>query len=197
MGRVIVEQIISADGYAADAQGGIDFFVNAQAINEADLDQLQLLQRVGAIVLGRITFGMFADYWPQADPAKEPVADSLNTLPKYVVSNTLKQAPWGTQGDSATVLPGDGVASVRSLRSRVEGDIILWGSLTLADALLLAGEVDVLRLRMLPVLIGAGRSFTPSGLRQTDLELISLQHYPQGVVVMEFGCLAAPGKRDT
>lgn len=187
MGRVIVEQIISVDGYAADAQGGIDFFVNAQAINEADTEQLRLLQNVQAIVLGRATYGMFADYWPQADPAKEPVAAPLNTIPKYVVSNTLKQAPWGSRGDTATVLRGDGAASVRSLRSQVAGDIIVWGSLMLADALLLADEVDVLRLRIVPVLIGDGRSFTPAGLPTTPLALQAVQHYPQGVVVMQYG----------
>ncbi|GGD44469.1 dihydrofolate reductase family protein [Pseudoxanthomonas indica] len=186
MGRVIVEQIISVDGYAADADGGIDFFVNAQAINEADSEQLRLLQGVKAIVLGRVTYGMFSDYWPEADPAKEPVAVPLNTIPKYVVSNTLAQAPWGTKGDSAGVLRGDGVASLRVLRGQVAGDIIVWGSLTLADALLAAGEVDVLRLRSVPVLIGAGRSFTPAALRATALELRSLQHYPQGVVVSEY-----------
>lgn len=185
MGLLIVEQIISADGYAADADGGIDFFVNAQAINEADTDQLRLLERVGAIVLGRTTYRMFADYWPQADAAKEPVAVPLNTLPKYVVSNTLRDAPWGAT-DKATVLRGDGVASVRALRPRIEGDVIVWGSLTLADALLRAGEVDVLRLRIVPVLIGAGRSFTPRDMRQTPLDVASVQSYPQGVVVMEY-----------
>lgn len=193
MGRVIVEQIISVDGYAADADGGIDFFVNAQSINEADREQLQLLENVQAIVLGRVTYSMFADYWPQADPAKEPVAVPLNTIPKFVVSNTLKQAPWGDGGDSAMVLRGDGVAAVRALRRQIDGDIILWGSLTLADDLLLAGEVDLLRLRSVPVLIGAGRSFTPAGLQATPLELRSVQHYPQGVVVSEYARAALDG----
>lgn len=188
MGRLIVEQIISADGYAAEPDGGIGFFVDARSINEADQDQLQLLERVGAIVLGRTTYRMFADYWPEADPAQEPVAAPLNTLPKYVVSNTLDEAPWGKRGDAATILRGDGTASVRSLRKHVDGDLILWGSLTLTDALLRAGEVDLLRLRIVPVLIGAGRSFAPSDLGQRPLELQSIRGYPQGLVVLEYRC---------
>ena len=184
MAQLIVEQIVSVDGYAADTDGGIDFFVNAQAINEADSAQLRLLERVQAIVLGRITYTMFADYWPQADPAQEPVATPLNTIPKFVVSNTLQRAPWGAN-DEATVLRGDAVASIRTLRRQVAGDIIVWGSLSLTDALLLAGEVDVLRLRSVPVLLGDGRSFTPAGLDLTDMTLHSVHHYPQGVVVME------------
>jgi len=188
MGSLIVEQIISSDGYAAGLDGSIDFFVNARSINEADKDQLHLLERVGAVVLGRKTYGMFASYWPQADPLEEPVAAPLNTLPKYVVSNTLSQAPWGDGGESATVLRGDGVASVRSLRERVDGDLIVWGSLTLCDALLRAGEVDRLRLRMVPVLIGAGRSFAPRDIGQRALALKSVRGYPQGLVVLEYEC---------
>jgi len=189
MGKLIVEQIISVDGYAAEPDGGIDFFVNARDINEADQDQLHLLAQVGAIVLGRTTYGMFASYWPEADPLQEPVAVRLNALPKYVVSNTLSQAPWGERGEPATVLRGDGVESVRSLRERVDGDLIVWGSLTLCDALLRAGEVDLLRLRMVPTLIGAGRSFAPRDLGTRALALQSVREYPHGLVVLEYGCL--------
>ncbi|WP_457096690.1 dihydrofolate reductase family protein [Lysobacter sp. P5_B9] len=191
MGRLIVEQIISADGYAAELDGGIGFFVDARGINEADQDQLRLLEGVGAIVLGRTTYRMFADYWPEADPAQEPVAVPLNTIPKYVVSNTLDEAPWGKRGDAATVLRGDGTASVRALRGRVDGDLIIWGSLTLSDALLRAGEVDLLRLRIVPVLIGAGRSFAPPDLGRRPLELLSIRGYTQGFVVLEYHCSQA------
>lgn len=62
MGQVIVEQIISADGYAEDAEGGIGFFSNAGWINEADTAQLRMLSGVSAIVLGAKTYGMFASY---------------------------------------------------------------------------------------------------------------------------------------
>lgn len=188
MGRLIVEQIISADGYAAEPDGGIDFFGDARGVNEADQDQLRLLEGVDAIVLGRTTYRLFADYWPDADPVQEPVAVPLNTIPKYVVSNTLDEAPWGKRGDAATVLCGDGTASVRALRGRVDGDLIVWGSLTLADALLRAGEVDLLRLRIVPMLIGAGRSFAPPDLGQRPLELLSMRGYPQGLVVLEYRC---------
>ncbi|UNK48689.1 dihydrofolate reductase family protein [Lysobacter sp. S4-A87] len=190
MGRLIIEQIISADGFAAETDGGIGFFIDARAVNEVDPGQLQLLEGAGAIVLGRTTYRMFADYWPDADPVEEPVAVPINTLPKYVVSNTLDAAPWGTR-DSATVLRGDGVASVRALRARVDGDLIIWGSLTLCDALLLAGEVDLLRLRMVPVLIGAGRSFAPPDLGRRPLALQSMQEFQQGLVVLEYDCMRA------
>lgn len=184
MGRIIVEQIVSLDGYAEDADGGVDFFVNATWINEADAEQLRMLSGVSAIVFGAKTYRMFADYWPSADPVAEPVATPIKELPKFVVSSTLSSAPWGAD-DSAEVLRGDGVAAVRSLRQRFTGDLIVWGSLSLSDALLRADEVDVLRLRVVPVLLGRGRSFTPSDLGLRRLSLTSAQSFADGLVVLE------------
>ena len=78
------------------------------------------------------------------------------------MSNTLESAPWDDH--EIAVERGDGVDAVRRLRDQYAGDLIIWGSLTLTDALFRAGEVDVLRLRIVPTLIGAGRAATPDDL---------------------------------
>jgi dihydrofolate reductase len=187
MGKLIVEQIVSADGYTQDQDGRIDFFEHERSINDADADQLRLLDTVGAIVLGRRTFQLFEAFWAEMDPAREPVAEPINAIPKYVVSNSLASAPWGRKGDAAQVLRGDGVAAVRDLKHRVDGDLIVWGSLTLADALLKGGAVDILRLRLIPKLIGAGRSIAPSDLGHRKLNLRSVQSYKDGFIVIEYG----------
>lgn len=185
MSNVIVEQIVSVDGYAEDALGGIGFFDNASWINEADTEQLRMLSGVAAIVLGARTYRMFADYWPSADPSAEPVATPIRELPKFAVSSTLETAPWGAH-DSVEILRGDGVVAVRSLRQRFSGDLIVWGSLSLCDALLRADEVDVLRLRVIPVLLGRGRSFAPSDLGIRRLSLGKAQSFAGGLVVLEY-----------
>lgn len=188
MGKLIVEQIISADSYAEDANGSIDFFVNANWINETDTEQLRMLSNVEAIVFGAKTYRMFADYWPSANPDAEPVAEPINRLPKFVVSSTLQSAPWGAS-NSVEILNGDGVAAVRDLRTRITGNLIIWGSLTLSDALLQAGEVDMLRLRVIPVLLGRGRSFAPPNLGLRTLSLANMQSFSNGVVVLEYNLL--------
>ena len=108
--------------------------------------------------------GCSPSYWPKADPAVEHVAEPIDRLPKFVVSNTLETAPWGD--GEIEILRGDGAEATRALKERFD-HIIVWGSLTLADALFEAGLVDELRLRVVPVLIGAGRSFTPDRPRRT------------------------------
>lgn len=185
MGRLIVEQIVSADGYASGPDGGIDFFSAAGDFRDCEPEQLRMLAGVRAILFGRTTYRMFADYWPQADPAQFRVAEPINTLPKFVVSNTLPSAPWGEAG-KAEVLRGDGVAATRALRDRIDGDIVVWGSLTLADALLRADEVDVLRLRTVPVLIGRGRSFVPDDLPQREVRLDGTTAFPSGHIVTQY-----------
>ena len=153
MGRLTVEQITSVDGYAADANGGIGFMEAVDDLAPNDADQLEFLKDVDAILMGANTYRMFAGYWPKADPAVELVAEPINRLPKYVVSNTLDAAPWGD--GEIDILRGDGAEATAALKER-HAHIIVWGSLKLADALFEAGLVDHLRLRILPVLIGAG-----------------------------------------
>lgn len=191
MGRLIVEQIVSADGYAADADGGIDFFaVSPELAGETDAgagaidrEQLAWLEGIDAILLGANTYRMFAEYWPSADPAVEPVAEPIARLPKHVVSNALGRAPWGD--GEIEVLRGDAAASVARLKQRFDATVV-WGSLQLADALFEAGLVDELRLRIVPVLIGTGRSFTPEGLGQRALALDHAESHPSGHVTLHY-----------
>lgn len=184
MGHLIVEQVVTVDGYAEDADGGISFFgAMDDDLTPNEPGQVELLERVDAILLGRRTYGMFADYWPKADPAVEPVAEPIARLPKYVVSNTLTEAPWGD--GTIEVLRGEASESVAALTQRHE-TVIVWGSLTLTDALFAAGLVDELRLRVVPAVIGAGRSFTPAGVGERRLRLDEVIAYPGGLVTMQY-----------
>jgi dihydrofolate reductase len=180
MGRLIVEQIVTADGYAADVNGGIDFMNAVEVEDPTDRDQLGFLAGVDAILLGANTYRMFSQYWPNADPTQDPVAEPINRLPKFVVSNTLTDAPWGESG-SVEILRGNPTESVAALKNRYRA-IVVWGSLTLTDALFGHGLVDELRLRVVPVLIGDGRSFTPAGLGERRLALDHVVSHPSGHV---------------
>ncbi len=189
MGKVIVEQIVSVDGYAEDADGGIEFFVHEDWVNEVDTGQVRYLSGASAIVFGAKTYEMFAGYWPQADPAQEPVAAPMNALPKFVISSTLARAPWGPNG-AVDIIRGDGVQAVRGLRERFPGNLMIWGSLSLSDALMRAGEVDTLRLRVVPSLLGRGRSFVPADLGMRRLSLNQVESFAGGKVVLEYDILA-------
>jgi dihydrofolate reductase len=183
MGILTVEQIVSADGYAADASGGIDFFTAVDEPAATDAEQLEWLTGVDAILLGGNTYRMFAGYWPGADPAVEPVAEVIARLPKYVFSNAIDHAPWGD--DALEVLHGDVATSIAELKGR-HASIVVWGSLMLCDELFRSGLVDDLRLRVVPVLIGAGRPFTPADLGEQRLALDHAVSHPSGHVGLHY-----------
>lgn len=185
MGILTVEQIVSVDGYAAAPDGGTEFFEAADFGDErrTDSEQMRWLETVDAVLLGAETYRKFAAFWPTADPAIHAVAGPIAALPKYVVSNTLESAPWGD--GKIEILRGDGAAAARDLTAR-HASTVVWGSLRLATALLAAGEVDVLRLRIVPVLLGAGRSFTPDTGDTHPLRLAAVHPDPAGVVTLTY-----------
>jgi dihydrofolate reductase len=188
---ITVDQIVSADGYAAEADGGLSFFgAFDPALAEdgrTDQGQLEWLQGVDAILLGRRTYEMFSSYWPTPASDGDAVAGWINAAPRHVVSSTLESAPWGDHAPAE--VHRDGLAAaVATVRERYES-VVVWGSLDLADGLFAAREVDVLRLRTVPVVIGSGRSFVPAGLGQQRLALEGSTTQPTGHVATSYRVL--------
>ena len=72
------------------------------------------LDLADGLLLGRRTYQAFARDWPQITDPDDPFTERMNSLPKYVVTNTLTEGTW----NPTTVLRGDAVQSVGALRSR-------------------------------------------------------------------------------
>ena len=181
---IVLEQIVSAAGFAAEPDGGMRF---VEAVSFEDLDrtaehQLEFVATVDAIVLGRVTYEMFREYWPTADPAHDRMAGPINTLPKLVVSETLESAPWG-EGEARIVRGGvDGLCEAIAPYGRV----VVWGSLTLSRALLAAELVDTIRLRTVPTFIGEGLGIAPPTRTPLVARLGEQWRYPTGHVTTEY-----------
>jgi dihydrofolate reductase len=77
----------------------------------------QLYQAADAFLFGRWTYDFFAGYWGAMDLGSGPIADALNTRPKYVASNTLTEPRWA----DTTVLSGDLAAAVGELKATPGG----------------------------------------------------------------------------
>ncbi len=96
MGKLVVQQFVSTDGFAANDQNEFDLFDNVEGDSrEFDQTNLEWLESVGAIILGASTYRMFSSYWPTPAADGEIVAAKINSLPKYVFSCSLTSAPWG------------------------------------------------------------------------------------------------------
>src|SRR5688500_5879360 len=104
MRKVIFQEFLSLDGYAADKDNSTKFFEDPKFAEVSDEDLLEEMNRFDAILLGANTYKMFVDYWPDVDTREQIVADKLNSIPKIVFSSTIKNAPWG-KWQPATVVP--------------------------------------------------------------------------------------------
>jgi dihydrofolate reductase len=179
MRRLVFQEYVTLDGYAAGVGDELDFFETVAP--QPDDDNLDLFERVDTLVLGARTYRLFVDYWPTATNAV--VAPKLNALRKVVASTTLDSAPWGDWEPAEVVT--DAVASVGALKQQAGKDIVLWGSITLFHSLLAAGLVDEIQLRVCPVLLGAGQPVFPAGTA-LGLRLIEAKPWATGGVLLRY-----------
>jgi dihydrofolate reductase len=133
-----------------------------------------------AFLMGRVLYEEWVGYWPsQSDDV--PFASFINTVPKYVVSNTLEKAEW----NNTTVVSGDVAARVREIKERTAGDIAMSGSPTLARWLLDNRLLDELCLLVHPIAVGRGHRLfedTPTH----PLRLLRSETFTTGVLNLAY-----------
>ncbi len=135
--------------------------------------------RAGAFLLGRKTYEIFANSWPNAtDPADES-ATALNTRPKFVASRTLDHLAW----NNSHLLEGDVVEEVRKLKAGEGDEIQVHGSSDLLQTLLRHGLVDELRIWWFPVVVGGGKRLFGDGAAPGGFRLMDTQFNTTGAVL--------------
>jgi dihydrofolate reductase len=108
------------------------------------------------MLLGAATYHMFAGFWPEQTVETQAIADALNETPKVVFSRTLERAPWG-DWEEARVVSGSAADEVRKLKAEPGKDMVVWGSLSLAQSLAREELVDEYNLLVCPTALGDGR----------------------------------------
>ncbi|MFF5719768.1 dihydrofolate reductase family protein [Streptomyces buecherae] len=140
------------------------------------------LDLADGLLLGRRTYQAFARDWPAITDPADPFAERMNTLPKYVVSNTLTEGTW----HPTTVLGGDPARAVAELRARPGRELQIHGSARLGDALLAAGLVDTLRLVVAPTVLRTGRRLLTGPGAPSGLRLVHHEATPNGLLLLEY-----------
>jgi dihydrofolate reductase len=179
MRKVIVQEFVTIDGFAAGPNGELDFVTDSSAdptSGEFVDDQLAFIGTVDTILLGANTYRMFSEFWPEQTVETQGIADALNSTPKVVFSKTLEEAPWG-KWEPARVVAGEARDEVGRLKGEPGKDLVLWGSIALAKSLMQDGLVDEYALWVCPVVLGQGMRLFDDGSETQRMSRLETKAY--------------------
>ena len=184
MGKIVVSENVTLDGVIQDPAGDEGFRVGGWVGLIKDSPQLGKLAleealAAGAFLLGRRSYEWLAARWPSRSGE---LADRLNSLPKYVVSSTLQHPAW----TNSTVLKGDVLSEVSALKQQLDGDIVVAGSFQLVHALIEHDLVDELRLKVFPVVLGAGARLFGQTSNNKPMRLTGTQTLEGGIAYLTY-----------
>ena len=187
MGKIVVSDNVSLDGVVQDPAGDEGFRVGGWVgliKDRPGLTKLALDEALGteALLLGRRSYEWFAARWPSRSGE---LADRLNSLPKYVVSSTLENPEW----NNSTVLKGDVLNEVSRLKHELEGEIVVPASFQLVHTLLEHDLVDALRLKVFPVVLGAGERLFGETSDKKAMRLVDTQTVEGDVIFLTYECV--------
>jgi dihydrofolate reductase len=182
MGKIVVSDNVTLDGVIQDPAGDEGFRRGGWVgliKDHPELNQLALDEALGAeaLLLGRRTYEWLAGRWPSRSGE---LADRLNSLPKYVVSSSLEHPEW----NYSTVLKGDVLDEVSKLKRDVNGEIVVPASFQLVHLLMEHDLVDELRLKIFPIVLGAGERLFGETSDKKAMRLVDSRTIEGDIVVL-------------
>jgi len=189
MRKLIVLSFITLDGVIQapgspeeDISGGFKYggwvvphFVADEFLGKVMSEQMR---EPFELLLGRITFEIFAGYWPQ----HEDEWPGINKAKKYVVSNTLTKHEWS----NTIFLNGDIVEKIKELKNQNGPDLQVYGSGNLIQTLLKHDLVDELWLKFFPITLGTGKRLFGNGTVPASFNLLDSKASTTGVIVATY-----------
>lgn len=184
MRKIIVSMWTTLDNFVAGPNDEMDWLridSGVMAYEQAFVDDAEML------LLGRSTFGDFAGHWPKAsrnpdtEPTERNYAQRVDAMNKIVVSASGEVAEWR----NTEVLSTLDEKEIAALKGGGDGNIVIYGSLSIVNALTSLGAVDEFHLLVHPIVLGAGKPMFDKA-RAVALELLSAEPFKSGVVLMKY-----------
>jgi dihydrofolate reductase len=180
MPRLSVFNHVTLDGYFTDRNGDMSWAHNDDAEFRAFTESNA--SGGGRLLLGRVTYGMMAGFWPTPMAAEmmPSVAERMNNLPKVVFSRTLDTASW----NNAKLVSGDITAGVRKMKEEPGEDMVILGSGSIIAQLAQEGLIDEYQLIVNPVVLGSGRTMFEGVQEKLNLQLTKSRVFGNGSVLL-------------
>lgn len=154
-----------------------------------EIGQFKLNEMMGsdALLLGRVTYEGFAAAWPERTD-EDGFADRMNSVPKYVISTTLREAAW----NNSHVISENIAEEVSKLKQQDGQNILVAGSADLIHTLMQHNLIDEVRLLIYPIVLGKGKRLFSENAN-TLLKLVESKSYDTGVVLLRYQTMGKDG----
>jgi uncharacterized protein YndB with AHSA1/START domain/dihydrofolate reductase len=192
---VVASTLVTLDGYMVGPNEDMSWVITGfDPEMQADIAE-HMSSKTDSFVFGRVTYEIFAAYWPTAIPyetgdelkpaegREDPrIIRALNDFPKVVFSKTLETPGWS----NTQVVREDLEDEVRRLKKMPGKAINIQGSASIVQALERADLIDEYLLYVHPVLLGSGKPLFAAGVHRQDFERVHLKSYANGVVALRY-----------
>ena len=182
MRRLVAFTQVSLDGYFAGPKGDLSWAHKGKDDAEWTAFVADNVKGGGLLVLGRITYGLMASYWPTENAIENDpiVAGQMNNLPKVVFSRTLDQVSW-----SNTKLVKGGIeAAIRHMKAEAGAHMAILGSGSIVSQLAVEGLIDEYQIVVNPVVLGKGRTLFEGIKEKLTLKLTKTRTFGNGNVLL-------------
>jgi dihydrofolate reductase len=184
MKKLIMWNLITLDGYFQGIKPWDLDFHNSVYGDELERFSIEQLDSADAVIYGSVTYHGMASYWKNETGE---VATRVNSMKKYVCSDSLASADWNN-----TEILKDTVPGITKLKQEGDGNLFVFGSGKLSNSLMKADLFDEYRLCIAPIILGNGRQLFEDGLPTEQLSLLEARTLTTGGVLVRYEV-----KRDT
>jgi dihydrofolate reductase len=184
MGKLIVFNHLSADGFFVDAKGTMEWAHHDHTNDEWNDFVSGNMQGGGTLLFGRVTYELMIRYWPTPLAAQQnPLfAERMNSASKVVFSRTMDKAAWNNTKLFKDDLPGE----VRKMKHESAEGIVILGSGTIASQLAQENLIDEYQFVLNPVLLGKGRTLFEGLGERRWLKLTKARGFSNGNVFVSY-----------
>ena len=180
MGKIIVSNLVTLDGFFEGPNDELDWF---NTDNDFFDYAREMLNEAEAILFGRKTYQYMAAYWPTSTDDDSGITHKMNSLPKIVFSTTLSSVDWRNSRLAGKPLAEE----VRALKQQPGKDMLIFGSGSIVSALAQLGLIDEYRLIVTPVILGSGHALFKGLDAPVKLKLMNARTFASGNVILYYG----------
>jgi dihydrofolate reductase len=192
MRKVILSNSVTLDGFFEGPNGELDWHIVDEEIKQYAND---LLSNVDALLFGRVTYQLMADYWPAAatnpstSKSELEIAHKMNNLPKIVFSKTLQEVKWNNSR-----LVKDNIAQeIYKMKQQPGKDMVIFGSGSIVSTLMQHGLIDEYRIIVNPVVLGNGNPLFKGINGKQNLKLLKSRVFGSGVLILYYQPMGKEG----